>query len=103
MSKNEKEISMNKPPKRPLLFWKLIVLLLTFFFSGPFATRTKIRKHNFKSFKEPGIIISNHGSFVDMSNLSLAMFPHLPCYVVAIDEMLGREFIENFYFNSKNR
>ena len=28
-----------------------------------------------------------------MSNLSIAMFPHLPVYVTAIDEFLGREWI----------
>ena len=93
MEKEYKQIDMSKPVKKPNLFWKLVMKLLTFFFSGPFATKTKITKHNFKDFKEPGIIISNHGSFVDMSNLTMAMFPHLPCYVVAIDEMLGREWI----------
>lgn len=93
MAKNYKAVDMNRHPKKPIWFWKIVILILTFFFSGPFATRTKIKKHNFKSFKEPGLIISNHGSFVDMSNLSLAMFPHLPCYVIAIDEMIGREWI----------
>ena len=77
MPKNIKEIDMKKPPKKPNWFWKSIIIFLTFFFSGPFATRTKIRKHGNFNFKEPGIIISNHGSFVDMSNLSIAMFKPL--------------------------
>lgn len=93
MPKKVKEMDMNRPPKKPNWFWKIIMYILTFFFSGPFAARTKIKKHGDFNFKEPGIILSNHGSFVDMSNLTRAMFPHLPIYVTAIDEFLGREWI----------
>ena len=42
MPKKVKEMDMKRPPKKPSWFWKIIMMFLTFFFSGPFATRTKI-------------------------------------------------------------
>ena len=88
-----KEFDMNKKPIVPKWYWKIVMLVLAYTLAGPFGTRTKIKKHNFKSFKEPALILSNHGSFVDMANLTLAVFPYTPCYVAAIDEFMGREWI----------
>ena len=94
MNNNEKmELYIQKPPKRPNLFWRIIMEILAFFFNGPFSTRSKIILHNFKDFKEPALVLSNHGAFVDFANLHKAMRKNPPCYVTAIDEFVGRAWL----------
>ena len=92
-NEQRKEMYIQKEPKVPNIFWTLLMRFLAIFFCGPFSTRSKIIKHNFKNFKEPALILSNHGAFVDFANVTKAMFPHLPCYVTAIDEFVGRAWL----------
>ena len=93
MSKKNVEFDMKRPPIIPKWYFRLLLIIVAFFFAGPFGTRTKIRRHNVKSMKEPALIISNHGSFVDFANMTYLTWPYVPCYVTAIDEFIGREWI----------
>ncbi|MBO7078265.1 MAG: 1-acyl-sn-glycerol-3-phosphate acyltransferase [Bacilli bacterium] len=94
MSKKEiKRFDMLKKPIMPKWFLYPVAWFGSLAFNGPFATRTKTIKHGFKSFKEPALILQNHASMVDFADVVTAMFPHLPCWVVSIEEFVGREWI----------
>lgn len=93
MKNNTMEKYISKHPKTPNLFWRILMYILSPIFNGPFGTRSKIIKHNVKSFKEPALVLANHGSFVDFANMTVAMRPHLPCYIAAIDEFVGRAWL----------
>lgn len=93
MSKKVKEFKMDSEITKPLWFLKPIMDIIMFFYIGPFGTRSIIRKHNFKDFKEPTLIISNHGSFVDFAHITKVTRPYYPCYIAAVDEFAGREWL----------
>lgn len=93
MNKNVKRFDMLKAPIMPKWYLRPVAWFGSLAFNGPFATRTKTIKHNFKSFKEPALIFQNHASMVDFANVVTSMFPHLPCWVVSIEEFVGREWI----------
>lgn len=94
MKKEYKKFDMAKQPIVPKWYMKLLMIIVAFFFGGPFTTRPKFTYHNLKrDFKEPALFFSNHGSFLDFANMTHITFPHVPCYVSAVDEFLGREWI----------
>ena len=88
-----KRFDMLKAPIMPKWYLYPVAWVGSLIFNGPFATRTKTIKHNFKSFKEPAIILQNHACMVDFADVVTAMFPHLPCWVISIEEFVGREWI----------
>ena len=63
MSENRMEKYILKRPKAPNLFWNILMNILCPFFNGPFSTRSKIIKHNVKSFKEPALVLLKHPGF----------------------------------------
>ena len=89
----QKRFDMSIKPKKPAWYLVPIEWVGSLFFNGPFATRTKTIKHNFKSFKEPALILSNHASMVDFADVVTAMFPHIPYWVCSIEEFVGREWL----------
>lgn len=91
--KVEKPFDMEKKVIRPRWYLKPIEWLAAEGMAGPFGTRSKIIKHGFTSFKEPALILSNHGSLVDMANMIKATYPHVPTFVSSIEEFVGREWL----------
>lgn len=78
---------MKIKPKRPKL------RLITYFAALPpvLSHKAKIIKRNMEGIKPPYLLLGNHNAFMDINVLSVATFPHLLNYVIAIDGFLNRE------------
>ncbi len=82
-----KRFDMKAKPKMPKL--KVITALAAL---PPFLShKGKIRKINMGNIKPPYLLLGNHNAFMDINVLSLATFPHLQHYIIAIDGFIGRE------------
>ena len=78
---------MKMKPKLP----KLRVLSALLALPPVLSHKGKIRKVNMGGIKPPYLLLGNHNAFMDINVLSLATFPHLQHYIIAIDGFIGRE------------
>ena len=78
---------MAKKPNRPGL--RLLQYLLAL--PPVLKHKGKITKIGMKGIKPPYLLLGNHNAFMDINVLSVATFPHLQNYVIAIDGFIGRE------------
>lgn len=91
MAKNEKKFDMNKKVIKPRWYLMPIEWVGSLYFK--IIGRVKFKKTNFKSFKEPSLILSNHASMIDFANVVLSMFPYRTCWIASIEEFNGREWL----------
>jgi len=91
MAKETKEFDMNKKIKKPNWFWVFIIWCASLYFNV--INRVKYTKTNFKSFKEPALILCNHASMQDMASVISAIWPFRCSWVASIEEFNGREYI----------
>ena len=91
--KKQKEFELRKKVNAPKWFLRPIAIVGSWIFAGPFGTRTKIKKINCENLEGPFIILSNHASFVDFANVYKAGYFKRYCWVAAIDEFAGREWL----------
>jgi len=91
MKKDKPSIDLNKKVIKPSWY----VYPIPFFgsLSWQFVGRVKYEKTNFKDFKEPSLILSNHASMIDMANNFFVPFPHLTTWITSIEEFCGREWL----------
>ena len=89
--KKEKEFQMNKKVIKPRWYLMIIEWVGSLYFK--ILGRVKYKKTNFKSFKEPSLVLCNHASMIDMANVVLSMFPYRTCWIASIEEFNGRELL----------
>ena len=82
-----KRFDMKAHPKRP----KLRLLSYLIALSPVKKHKAKIKKIDMDGIKPPYLLLGNHNAFMDINVLSVATFPHLLNYVIAIDGFIGRE------------
>lgn len=81
----------NQKVMKPRWYLMIIVWIIALYYK--IIARTKFRKTNFKSYKEPSIILCNHASMIDMANVVSSMFPYRVCWVASIEEFNGRNWL----------
>ena len=76
-------------PKKPLLFWRILIRLLTVF--GMMGTGFKLEKERMELVDkdEPCLILMNHSCFLDMQIAYRALFPRPFCIVCTSDAFVG--------------
>lgn len=84
-------LETNKKVLKPRGYLMILEWIIALYFKV--IGKVKVKKENFKSFKEPSIILSNHGSMIDFANVVLAMFPYRTCWVASIEEFNDREWL----------
>ena len=77
----------NKKVLKPRFYLMPIVWIVALYYK--IIARVKLKKVNFKSYKEPAIILCNHASMIDMANVVLSMFPYRVCWIASIEEFNG--------------
>ena len=88
---NKFEFKMYKKVMKPRFYLMPIVWIIALFYK--IIGRVKLRKTNFKSYKEPALVLCNHASMIDMANVVLSMFPYRTCWIASIEEFNGREWL----------
>ena len=89
--REHKKFEMNKQTTKPRFYLMPIVWAIALFYK--IIGRVKLTKTNFKSYKEPALILCNHASMIDMANVVLSMFPYRTCWIASIEEFNGREWL----------
>lgn len=89
--KKEKKFEMNKKVFKPRWYLMIIEWIGSLYFK--IIGRVKLVKTNFKSYKEPSLILCNHASMIDFANVILSMFPYRTCWIASIEEFNGREWL----------
>ena len=79
----------HKKPKKPALFWRVLIRLLTVF--GMMGTGFKLEKERMELVgkDEPCLILMNHSCFLDMQIAYRALFPRAFCIVCTSDAFVG--------------
>lgn len=85
------KVEAKKKVLKPRFYLMPIVWIVALYYK--IIGRVKLKKVNFKSYKEPAIILCNHASMIDMANVVLSMFPYRVCWVASIEEFNGREWL----------
>lgn len=86
-----KKVEANRKVLKPRFYLMPIVWVVALYYK--IIARVKLKKTNFKSYKEPAIILCNHASMIDMADVVLSMFPYRVCWVASIEEFNGREWL----------
>ena len=86
----EKRFDMNKKVMKPRFYLMPVVWIISLYWR--IIGKTKFSK-NFKSYKEPALILANHASMIDFPNVVISMFPRRVCWISSIEEFIGREWI----------
>lgn len=89
--KETKNFDMNKKILKPR--WYLMPLEWSCALFYKVIARVKYVKTNFKSYKEPAIVLCNHASMIDMGNVVFSMFPRRVCWVASVEEFNDREWL----------
>ena len=84
-------VEANKKVMKPRWYLMIIVWIIALYYR--IIARTKFVKTNFKSYKEPSLILCNHASMIDMANVVGSMFPYRVCWVASIEEFNGRNWL----------
>lgn len=84
-----KRFDLAKEPRPVSWYLRPIIWLLTF--PQFWFKRSKLTKENMEQVKTPYLLLCNHNAFYDFTVATVAVFPHQPFYVVAIDGFIGRE------------
>lgn len=94
MSKVRKDV-VNRRRKiiKPTFYLMPVEWIVALYFK--IIGKMKLKKTNFKSYKEPALILCNHASMIDFPAVVLSMFPHRVCWVASIEEFNGREWLFN--------
>ena len=87
----KKKIEANKKVLKPRWYLMILVWIIALYYK--IIGRVKLTKTNFKSYKEPSLILCNHASMIDMANVVLSMFPYRTCWPASIEEFNGREWL----------
>ena len=91
MKKEFKRFDMNKAIKKPKRYLRPLAYLLS---SGDVKRHeVKITKTNMEDVKGPFLLLCNHNAFMDFKVSTMALWPIIPNYVVAIDGFIGREWL----------
>ena len=79
----------HKKPKKPALFWRILIRLLTVF--GMAGTGFKLETEGMEKIAkgEPCLILMNHSCFLDMQIAYRALFPRAFCIVCTSDAFVG--------------
>ena len=91
MEKDYKGINIHQKILKPRRYRMPIEWFASLYFN--IINRAKLKKENFKSFKEPSLILSNHASMQDFASMVGLMFPRRTCWVISIEEFNGREWL----------
>lgn len=91
MKNSYKGIDIHKKILKPRWYLMLVEWAATLYFS--IINRVKYKKTNFKSFKEPSLILATHASMQDFASMVGLMFPYRTCWVISIEEFNGREWL----------
>ena len=91
MKKVQKEFDMNRKVIKPRFYLMPVEWVMALYYR--IAGKTKYKKTNFKSYKEPALILVNHGSMFDFANVVVSMFPRRVCWVCSIEEFIGKEWL----------
>ncbi len=91
MKKEDKVFEMYKKTMKPRFYLMPLEWLVALYFK--ILGHTKLKKTNFKSYKEPALVLCNHASMIDMANVVLSMFPRRVCWIASIEEFNGREWL----------
>ena len=83
----------HKKPKKPALFWRILIRLLTVF--GMAGTGFKLETEGMEKIAkgEPCLILMNHSCFLDMQIAYRALFPRAFCIVCTSDAFVGMEWL----------
>ena len=84
-----KERPKHKMPRKPNLFWRTLIRLLTVF--GMMGTGFRLEKERMELVdkREPCLILMNHSCFLDMQIAYRALFPKPFCIVCTSDGFVG--------------
>ena len=79
----------HKMPKKPALFWRILIRLLTVF--GMAGTGFKLETEGMEKIAkgEPCLILMNHSCFLDMQIAYRALFPRAFCIICTSDAFVG--------------
>ena len=91
MEKEQEHLNIHWEAKKPKWYLRPIEWVGSAFFVA--QARTKFIHTNKVSYKEPALILSNHASFIDFPNVVVDMFPRKQCWVISIEEFVGREWL----------
>ncbi len=91
MEKKEEHLDIHWEAKTPRWYLRPIEWVGSAFFV--LQARTKFIHTNKVSYKEPCLILSNHASFIDFPNVVVDMFPRKQCWVISIEEFVGRGWL----------
>ena len=92
--KNEQEkLNIHWKIQKPSWYLRPVEWIGSWFFAGIFGARTKFNHVNKVNYREPSLILSNHASFIDFPNVVVDMFPHRQCWVISIEEFVGRDWL----------
>ncbi len=84
-----KERPQHKMPRKPNLFWRILIRLLTVF--GMMGTGFRLEKERMELVgkDEPCLILMNHSCFLDLQIAYRALFPKPFCIVCTSDGFIG--------------
>lgn len=91
MEKEQEHLDIHWEAKKPKWYLRPIEWVGSAFFVA--QARTKFIHTNKVNYNEPSLILSNHASFIDFPNVVVDMFPHRQCWVISIEEFVGREWL----------
>ena len=86
-----KRFDLAKAPRPVSWYLRPVIWLLTF--PQFWFKRSKITKIGMEQVKPPYLLLCNHNAFYDFTVATVAVFPHQPFYVVAIDGFIGLEWL----------
>lgn len=84
-----KRYDMKKPVRRQHLRWLIGILAAP----APILHRNKLTKINMEGIKPPYLLLCNHNAFMDFMVATKATFPRRVSYVIAIDGLIGIEWL----------